>query len=180
VALEVDGKPWRVVPDDVLVRCRLAPDVALDRQRLREIRRELLRAEALGAAVRVLSRRDVSERRLRQRLASRGVGADAAESAVVALASAGAVDDSRVAHARAASLCERGWGDAAIGARLEQEGLAPELVREALAALPPESRRAADVAARARDRRAAWGLLTRRGFSPEAIEDALGSLDEGA
>jgi SOS response regulatory protein OraA/RecX len=164
----------------VLVRCRLAPDVALDRQRLREIRRELLRAEALGAAARVLSGRDVSERRLRERLASRGVGAEAAESALATLASAGVVDDARLVRARATSLCERGWGDAAIGARLEQEGLSAELVDDALAVLPPESRRAAAVATRAPDRRAAWRLLARRGFSPEAMEDALGSLDEGA
>lgn len=178
MALEVDGKPWRVVPDDVLVRCRLAPDTALDRPRLREIRRELLRAEALGAAVRALSHRDLSERRLRERLASRGVRSDAAESVVAALASAGAVDDARLAHARAASLSDRGWGDAAIGARLEQEGLAAELVSGALAGLPPESLRAAGIAARAPDRRAAWRLLARRGFSPDAIEDALGPLDE--
>jgi SOS response regulatory protein OraA/RecX len=164
----------------VLVRCGLAPDVALDRSRLREIRRELLRAEALGAAVRALARRDVSQRRLRERLASRGVPADTAESVVAALASAGAVDDARLAHARAASLSGRGWGDAAIGARLEQEGLSSELVGSALAALPPERSRAKDVAARTPDRRAAWRVLARRGFSPEAIEDALGTLDEGA
>jgi regulatory protein len=164
----------------VVVRCRLAPDVALDRRRLREIRRELRRAEALGAAVRVLARRDVSEQRLRERLASRGVSADAAESVVATLASAGAVDDARLAHARAASLCERGWGDAAIGVRLEQEGLASDIVSGALTALPPESSRARGVAARAPDRRAAWRLLARRGFSPEAIEDALGPLDDSA
>jgi regulatory protein len=164
----------------VLVRCRLAPDVALDRQRLREIRRELLRADALGAAVRVLARRDISEQRLRERLASRGVHADAAESAVAALSSAGAVDDARLAHARATSLSERGWGDAAIGARLGQEGLSSEVVRGALAALPHESTRATGIAARAPDRRAAWRQLARRGFSPEAVEDALGPLDEGA
>jgi SOS response regulatory protein OraA/RecX len=164
----------------VLVRCGLAPDVALDRQRLREIRRELLRADALGAAARVLARRDVSERRLRERLASRGVHADAAESAVAALASAGAVDDARLAHARATSLSERGWGDVAIGARLEQEGLSSELVTSALAALPPESSRATGIAARSPDRGTVWRQLARRGFSPEAIEDALGLLDEGA
>jgi SOS response regulatory protein OraA/RecX len=163
----------------VLVRCRLTPDVALDRQRLRDIRRELLRADAFGAAVRVLARRDLSERRLRERLASRGIHADAAESAVTALSSAGAVDDARLANARATALSERGWGDAAIGARLEQEGLSSELVSRALAALPLESTRATGIAARAPNRGAAWRQLARRGFSPDAIEDALGPLDEG-
>ena len=41
VALEVDGAPWRTVPDDVVVRARLALGQRLDRPALREIRREL-------------------------------------------------------------------------------------------------------------------------------------------
>jgi len=48
------------------------------------------------------------------------------------LSRAGLVDDARFARARAGSLAERGYGDAAIRYDLERQGVAPELVQEAL------------------------------------------------
>jgi regulatory protein len=178
VALEVDGQPWRVVPDDVVVRCGLRPGIELDRPLLRELRRALRRAEALEAAVRTVSRRDVSTRRLRQRLDARGIGSREAQAAVETLSSAGVVSDERLARARARSLADRGWGDAAIAARLDQEGLPPETVARAVAELPTEHERAASLVAGESDRRAAWRLLGRRGFAPETVEDVLGLLDD--
>ncbi len=122
VALEVDGRPWRVVPDDVVVRCGLRPGLELERPLLRDLRRELRRAEALDVAVRTVSRRDVSTRRLRERLDARGIASGEAQAAVETLSSAGVVDDERLARSRARSLAERGWGDAAVAARLEAGG----------------------------------------------------------
>jgi regulatory protein len=177
VALELDGRPWRIVPDEVVVRCGLAPGLELDRARLRTLARQLRRAEALDAAVRVVARRDVSARRLRERLAARGVRTQEAESALAALASAGVVDDGRLAHRRAAWLAEKGWGDAAVEARLDGEGLPAEDVRAALAALEPEAARAVRIVEALDDPRTAWRLLARRGFAAEAIEDAVGAVD---
>jgi regulatory protein len=178
VALEVDGGPWRVVPDDVVVRCGLAPGIALERPLLRRLRRELRRAEALGAATRSLARRDLSARRLRERLEARGIRAPAAEAALATLESAGVLDDARLARARATALAERGWGDAAVVARLERDGIGPEPTRAALGELRPEAERAAALAAGAPDPRAAWRLLARRGFAADSIEHAVGVLDE--
>lgn len=178
VALEVDGQPWRVVPDDVAVRCGLRAGLELERPLLRELRRALRRAEALDAALRTVSRRDVSTRRLRERLDARGVGSREAASAVDTLSSAGVVDDGRLSRSRARSLAERGWGDAAIAARLEQEGLPPEAVANAVAELPAERERARGLTAGMPDRGAAWRLLRRRGFAPEIVEDVLGTLDD--
>lgn len=178
VALEVDGSAWRVVPDDVVARCGLAPGIALDRPLLRRLRRELRRAEALGAATRSLARRDLSARRLRERLDARGIRAPAADAALAALESAGVVDDARLAGSRAAALADRGWGDAAVAARLEREGIASEPARAALAELLPEPERAAALAEGTSDPRAAWLLLARRGFSSDSIEHAVGVLDE--
>jgi SOS response regulatory protein OraA/RecX len=180
VALEVDGLPWRVVPDDVVARCGLAPGVALERPLLRTLRRELRAAEALDTAARSLARRDLSARRLRERLDARGVRAPAAERAVATLVSAGAVDDARLARTRARALAERGWGDAAIAARLEHEGIAPEEASDAVAELAREAERAAAVASGARDRTAAWRLLARRGFAADAIEEGLSRWTENA
>jgi regulatory protein len=178
VALEVDGRPWRVVPDEVVARCGLAPGLELERPLLREIRRALQRTEALALATRALARRDLSRHRLDERLAARGIAERERESALATLAGAGVVDDTRVAHTRAANLAERGWGDAAVVARLAGEGFPCELAREVVAALAPESERARAAAARFDDRRKAWAHLARRGFAQEAIEGALGTLDE--
>jgi len=178
VALEVDGHAWRVVPDDVVALCGLAPGVVLERPLLRRLRRELRRAEALGAATRSLARRDLSARRLRERLDARGIRAPAAEAALATLESAGVLDDARLARSRAAALADRGWGDAAIADRLEQEGIGLEAARAALSELLPEPERAAALAAGTPDSRAAWRLLARRGFSSDSIEHAVGVLDE--
>ena len=43
--LEVDGRPWRTVPDRVVVRCGLAADVELTRPLLRHLRAELRDAD---------------------------------------------------------------------------------------------------------------------------------------
>src|SRR5688572_9227725 len=142
VALEVDGRPWRIVPDDVVVSCGLRAGIELERPLLRDLRRALRRYEALEAAVRTVSRRDVSSRRLRQRLDARGIASPEAEAAVETLASAGVVDDERLARARARSIADRGWGDAAIAARLEQEGLPSGAVTQAIGELPTERERA--------------------------------------
>lgn len=178
VALEVDGRPWRVVPDEIVVRCGLAAGRELERPLLRAIRRELRRLEALDLAARTLGRRDLSRQRLAERLEARGVAAREREGTLTTLTEAGILDDARAARGRAAALAERGWGDAALEARLQADGFSADLVRAAVAELPPESERARDAAARAQDPRRAWRYLARRGFSSDAIESALGALDE--
>lgn len=178
VALEVDGRPWRIVPDDVAVSCGLRAGLELERPLLRDLRRALRRSEALEAAVRTVSRRDLSSRRLRERLDARGVASPEAEAAVETLASAGVVDDERLARARARSIADRGWGDAAIEARLEQEGLPRGAVTQAIDELATERERAAALVAGEPDRLAAWRLLGRRGFAAETVEDVLGVLDD--
>jgi regulatory protein len=178
VALEVDGRPWRVVPDEVVARCGLSAGRELERSLLRAIRRELRRVEALDVAARALSRRDLSRRRLAERLEMRGVAARERRTTLETLAEVGIVDDARAARARAAALAERGWGDAALEARLDADGFPRDLVRVAVSELPPESERARAAAGGAGNSRKAWAYLARRGFSSDAIESALGPLDE--
>jgi regulatory protein len=149
----------------------------LDRAVARSLARELRLERALGAAVRTLRGRPVSERRLRERLRSRGVRADAEEAALATLSDAGFVDDERLARGRALALAERGWGDAAIEARLAGEGLPEPQVAEAIAELEPEACRAAGLIAGLAPRKA-WALLQRRGFDAETVESVLGALDE--
>ena len=176
VALEVDGSPWRVVPDEVVVKTGLARGAPLDRPLLRRFRTELRRAEALRAAGRQVARGDVARQRLEQRLVARGVRPADATTAVDTLARAGAVDDERLARTRASNLAERGWGNAAIIGRLHQAGISGEAVEGALADLASESVRAArlvvDLPART-----AVAVLARRGFDPELVEEWSAGLD---
>ena len=176
VALEVDGRPWRAVPDDVVVRSGLHAGLTLDRSRLRLLRSELKRAEALATAGRALAQAPLSRRRLGERLRRRGVTPAAERAAVGTLMAAGLVDDTRLAHTRAQALADGGWGNVAIAARLERDGFGTEDAGNALDSLPPERKRAAALAEEL-PRRKAWANLARRGFSPEALEEALGSLD---
>jgi regulatory protein len=86
----------------------------------------------------------------------------------------GYLDDRRFATGRAQGLADRGYGDAAIKHALESEGVGPEEVEEALAALEPEHDRAAVLVARHGATARTAGMLARRGFDPDSAEAALG------
>jgi SOS response regulatory protein OraA/RecX len=175
VAVEVDGEPWRTLPVDAAVRAELRVGIELDRARLRSVRRELRRSEALAWAVRALRRRDLSRQALEQRLGRAGLTSEERNAALATLVRAGLVDDGRFAVARAEALAGRGYGDEAIRWTLEREGVDPELASSSLAALPPEAERAAAVVERRGRGRATAAYLARRGFAEEAVEGALGA-----
>jgi regulatory protein len=181
VEVELDGVRWRALPVEVVARARLATGEELDRPRLRELARELRRTRAVNSALRAVSRRDLSSQRLRERLQRRGIPATEREEALGALQRAGFVDDARYATRRAASLADRGHGDAAIRWRLEGEGVPPDLVADALGALEPERERARRVVAAQGTGVRTARELARRGFGEDAVESALGGLvaDDG-
>ena len=170
VAVELDGARWRILPLEVVVRAGLSVGEDLDRPRLRLLRRELRRHEAIQAATGALRQRDHSARSLEQKLVRRGVAPSERADALDTLARAGLVDDDRFALGRAQTLAGRGWGDAAIRADLERHGLAGDAVARAIAALEPESERAREHAARrgGGPRAARW--LASRGFDVDALE----------
>ncbi len=138
VAVELDGRPWRVLPTAVVVRAGLAVGRPLERTTARELAREVRRAKALAAATRSLAASDRSEQALDQRLARAGHSAAAREEAIAALARTGALDDVRLAERRAELLARRGYGDTAIRADLRRRQLEPDAAAAAVAALEPE------------------------------------------
>lgn len=173
VAVALDGSPWRELPVEVVARTLLRVGVELDRGRLRELRRELRRSEALATAARALRHRDHSARGLSVRLEAAGVTEAERREVVETLERIGYVDDERLACRRAAVLAERGWGDAAIAADLEQKGIDGELAAAAISTLESERERAArEVARRGPGRRTA-AHLARRGFGEDVLELAL-------
>ena len=113
VAVELDGRPWRVLPTDAVVRAGLAVGRRLDRQTARELAREVRRARGArrGDAVARRERPLASARSssgwrgrdtppLRARRRSRPSTAPAS------------LDDARLAESRAELLARRGYGDA--------------------------------------------------------------------
>jgi SOS response regulatory protein OraA/RecX len=136
-------------------------------------------SDALDAAARALTRRDRSEAGVLEVLRQKGVAEDEAVEAVETLRRLGAVDDERFAEAGAASLAKRGYGDAAIGFRLEREGVSRELAEQAVSALEPEIERARRLLARGGATAKTARRLASHGFAPDSIEAAIAE-DKGA
>lgn len=176
VAVELDGARWRTLPIEVVARVRLGVGEELDRPRLRELARELRRARAVDAALRAVAHREQSAAELDRRLRRRGVAQTLRHETVERLEEVGLVDDERYALRRADSLAGRGHGDASIAWRLAQAGVADEDAAKALAALEPELERARRLIAARGAGAATARELARRGFGPDAVEEALGPL----
>ena len=176
VAVELEGRPWRVLPADAVVRAGLVVGRGLDRATARELGRELRRAKALSAATRSLAATDRSQRALEQRLMRAGHSPAAREAALATLGNAGVLDDARLAESRAGLLARRGYGDAAIRADLRRRMVAPEAAADAVAGLEPELDR---VRRRLEGENVTPALLRRlagRGFSRETVEEVAASF----
>ena len=171
VAVELDGKPWRVLPADAVVRTALTVGRELDRPKARELARELRRVNALASATRSLATNDRSRGELERRLARAGHAAAAREDAIAALDRAGILDDTRMAETRAEQLARRGYGDAGIRADLRRREIPAEIAADAVAALEPEVERARRLAAGQCVTPALIRRLAGRGFSRDTLED---------
>ena len=176
VLVQVDGHDWRELPEDVIVRASLTPGTELDGPRLREVARERRRAQALAAAGRTLRARDLPARALDVRLERRGIRAADRARALSTLQGAGLVDDGRFARNRALALAGRCLGDAAIRFDLEEYGVEPELVEEAVGGLEPETARAERIVASRGRSPATARFLARKGFGEAAVESAAGEV----
>jgi len=138
VAVELDGRPWRVLPTDAVVRAGVGVGRPLDRPTARELARELRRARALAQATRLLAASGRSRGELEQRLSRARHSGTAREEAVGALERAGVLDDARLAESRAEQLARRGYGDAAIHSDLRRRLIPAGEAAAAVAALEPE------------------------------------------
>jgi SOS response regulatory protein OraA/RecX len=178
VEVDLDGAPWRLVPADAVVRAGLAVGRALDRETARTLGRELRRSDAIGVAVRALRYGDQARSRLEARLTGRGATPEARRAALESLEQAGLVDDARLAANRARSLAERGFGDAAIRFRLGGEGLARDLVEDAVGELEPEVERARRLLGDGLVSLQTLRRLAAKGFDASTLEAVGGFADE--
>jgi len=176
VAVELDGRPWRVLPIDAVARAGVAAGRPLDRSTARELAREVRRARALAAATRSLAASDRSQRALEQRLARAGHSAAACEEAIASLARTGAVDDVRLAESRAGLLARCGYGDAAIRADLRRRQIETDIAASAVAALEPEPERLRRVLEKERLTPVLLRRLAGRGFSRDNLDEVASSF----
>lgn len=180
VEVWLDGRPWRRLHEDVVVRAGLLVGVALDRERAVAVVRERRRAQAMGTALRALRARDHSAAALRERLGRHGVAAGMTDETVERLERLGVVNDARAAGIRARQLADRGFGDAAILADLDAHGFDRGAATEAVATVAPEQERLAAVLDRRGRTLATARLLARKGFAEDAIDDLIASLGDSA
>jgi SOS response regulatory protein OraA/RecX len=180
VVVELDGKPWRVLPADAVVRTALTVGRELDRLTARELARELRRAKALAAATRSLATSSRSRRELERRLDRAGHTASAREDAVASLARAGLLDDTRLAEARAELLARRGYGDAGIRADLQRRLISADIAADAVAALEPEFERAQRLLAGQCLTPALIRRLSTRGFSRDTLDEVTTAFAQEA
>ena len=176
VAVELDGRPWRVLPTNAVVRAGLAIGRPLDRTTARELAREVRRAKALAAATRSLAASDRSVRALEQRLARGGHSAKASKDVIASLAHTGALDDGRLAESRAATLARRGYGDAAIRADLRRRLIAPEAAASAVESLEPEAARLRRLVENESVTPALLRRLAARGFSRDSLDEVASTF----
>jgi 1,2-diacylglycerol 3-alpha-glucosyltransferase len=176
VAVELDGRPWRALPAEVVARSGLAVGHRLDRPTARVLAREVRRARAIAAAMRSLTVSDRSSRALEQRLARAGHSAAAREDAIAALGRAGLLDDARVAETRAQLLAGRGYGDGAIRVDLGRRLIPAEVAADAVATLEPELERARRLLEGECVTPAHLRRLAARGFARDTLEDVAGAF----
>jgi regulatory protein len=130
-------------------------------------------------ALRLLARREHSERELRCKLTSREFGDDLIDTVVAELAAQGLLSDRRFADIYARGRYERGFGPIRIEAELHERGVAADLIAETLADLSDDwldsavrqrnKRFGARLPRDARERVKQMRFLQQRGFSGDQI-----------
>jgi SOS response regulatory protein OraA/RecX len=176
VAVELDGRPWRVLPADAVVRVGLRVGRALDRPTARDLARELRRTRALAQASRLLAVSGRSRGEVEQRLSRSKHSGCAREEAVGALERAGVLDDARLAESRAEVLALRGYGDAAIRSDLRRRLIPADAAESAVARLEPELVRIAPLVEGQDVSPTLLRRLAGRGFSRDTLEEVASSF----
>ncbi len=180
VAVDLDGAAWRVVPTSAVAVAEIFVGGELDRASARALGREIRRVDGVGRALQALRGRDHTVASLDRRLATRGTAPSVRSEVVEMVVRAGLVDDERFALGRAELLAGRGAGDLLISDDLERNGVSPELIAAAIAALEPEAERAAAIiSSRGRSAKTAR-YLAAKGFGEGSVELLIAELDADA
>ena len=180
VAIELDERPWRVVPASAVVDAGLTVGSPVERAQARVLARALRQDRAERVTVRALARRDRSRSELEDRLVRAGVREADRRTTLDRAARVGLVDDGRFARARARSLAERGAGDALILEDLARHGVDDGAARAAVSELDPEDARAARIVEERGPTARTLRFLASRGFAEESVDGLVAELENRA
>ena len=133
--------------------------------------------DAVDAALRALSHRDLSAADLEHRLEAKGFDDSERADALATLQRTGLQNDRRFAESRAEALASRGAGDARVRYELTRAGVDEELVADAIALLEPEPERAQRIAERRGYGPKTARYLSGKGFSEDSIGAVVASSD---
>ena len=144
---------------------------------------------ALDLAHRAVGRRERTIAELRSCLERKRVDPAAIDAAVEQLREAGLLDDARYARRFAEDKREiERWGRGRIARDLHRRGVPPDLIEAAVAdrgrdaelatALVLLEQRFGTPPNDDRERNRAWGLLVRRGYTPEIAYDAVRAFEQ--
>lgn len=136
--------------------------------------------DAVELALRALRHRDRSAAQIDGHLASRGVAEAARVEALATLVRTGLVDDRRFAETRAATLADRGAGDAFIRHDLVLAGIDGDLIDDALTTVDGERERAERVVARRGGGPKTARYLAGKGFSPDVVNAVIADSGDDA
>jgi SOS response regulatory protein OraA/RecX len=140
------------------------------------------RGDAVETALRALRHRDRSAAQIDDHLGARGISELDRSEVLATLTRTGLIDDRRFANVRAASLADRGAGDALIRHDLRLAGVDDGVIEDALSALEGERERAERIVARRGVAAKTARYLAGKGFPEDVVravvaragEDALG------
>lgn len=143
--------------------------------------------ETIALACRILGRRSMSLRELRDSMISKGTSPEAAEAACKQVAELGFCDDLEYARTLVRRYTARMQGRTAIRERLRAHGLTAEDIEEALSDWEPDYEGLLQLLMNRFDgetdyqaTQKAGNLLYRRGFSSDEIRQALALYSEAA
>ena len=164
----------------VVTDWRLFSGKTLDEEELALLRRDSSRSLARDRALELISRRQMSQKEVRDKLTQKGVDEDAADYSVSWLSDHGFLNDESYAAAVARHYAARGYGAGRVRSELSRRGVSRELWDEAVENMPEsDSKLEKFISARLKDPtdrdqiRKVSAALFRRGYSWEEIRTAL-------
>jgi regulatory protein len=134
----VGGRPAWTVPADVVAALGLVAGAPLPAGAVPRLDQAADEEAAFRSALRALERRAHGGQELSRKLHRKGHGPEATEGAVARLQRLGLLDDSAFAASYVASRARQGRGPTRLRHDLARLGVAPEVVRDALASLEAE------------------------------------------
>jgi regulatory protein len=186
VEIELDGKAWRIVDAEVVVRFALKAGDALEKDDLKRIEREDAYVTARRRAVNFCVTRPRTEREATRRLEEGRLESEIVQRVLADLREQGLLQDAEAAQLAARKGRRAGIGPRRVEADLRARGIAGETLDEAVESLrDPDWQRseAAAIAAKRRSRlsgrplpeqrRKIGDYLLRRGFDREIVSEVL-------